>query len=113
MAFADFFGPEEQERPTVDAIRIMTMHQAKGLSADAVFAVGVEEEYIPGQGNVDEERRLLYVSLTRARHYLFITHCINRTGRQSFTGYSTQKGSKRHLSRYIASLPNFPDSDGL
>lgn len=113
MAVADFFGPEEQDRPTADAVRIMTMHQAKGLSADAVFVVGVEEEYVPGRGNIDEERRLLYVSLTRARHYLFITHCTNRTGRQSFTGYSTQRGSRRHLSRYVASLPKFPDSEGL
>jgi DNA helicase-2/ATP-dependent DNA helicase PcrA len=112
LAVTDFFGPKEQVRVVPDAVRIMTMHQAKGLSADAVFVVGVEEEYIPGRGSIDEERRLLYVSLTRARHYLFLTHCINRYGRQSFTGFSTQKGSRRHISRFIANLPGFIDDKG-
>ena len=58
--------------------RIMTMHQAKGLSADAVFVVAAEDEYIPGRAAGDalgDEGRLLYVSATRARHYLYFTHC--------------------------------------
>jgi superfamily I DNA/RNA helicase len=67
----------------------MTMHKAKGLSASAVFVVGVEDEYIPGRGEVDEERRLLYVSLTRARKYLFITYCKNRVGQQRHSGFLT------------------------
>jgi superfamily I DNA/RNA helicase len=65
------------------------MHQAKGLSSEAVLVVASEDEYIPGRATgeaVDDERRLLYVSLTRARHYLYITHCERRTGAQTHTG---------------------------
>jgi DNA helicase II / ATP-dependent DNA helicase PcrA len=71
------------------SINIMTMHQAKGLSADAVVVAAAEDEYVPGRAvgdAVDDERRLLYVSLSRARHYLYVTHCQRRTGAQMHTG---------------------------
>jgi DNA helicase-2/ATP-dependent DNA helicase PcrA len=70
-------------------INILTMHRAKGLTAEAVIIAAAEDQYIPGraQGDaVDDERRLLYVSLTRAKHQLFVTYCNTRTGRQTRTG---------------------------
>lgn len=103
---SDTIGPEENDYTGIEAIRIMTMHQAKGLSADAVFVVGVEEEYLPGRGNPEEERRLLYVSVTRARKHLFITYCNNRTGRQSHSGNLQSPTSRRNLSRFIKDIPN-------
>lgn len=108
----DFLGPAEQSDDRPNGVRIMTMHQAKGLSASAVFVVAVEEEYIPGRGDVDEERRLLYVSLTRARKYLFLTYCNERIGQQKHTGYKQFETSKRNLSRYIKDIPSIKISDG-
>lgn len=70
-------------------VNIMTMHKAKGLSSDVVFIVGAEKQFIPGKNigiKAEDERRLLYVSLTRARHYLFITYCKKRIKEQRFTG---------------------------
>jgi len=96
----------EQELES-NAINIMSMHQAKGLSADAVFVVAAEDEYIPGRAEgveVDDERRLLYVSLTRARHFLFITHCVRRTGQQRHSG-STSGTANRHLTRFLSGGP--------
>ena len=66
----------------------MTMHSAKGLTADAVIVTACEQELIPGDTNdrrdLDDQRRLLYVSLTRARHFLFVTCARRRPGRQSY-----------------------------
>jgi DNA helicase-2/ATP-dependent DNA helicase PcrA len=88
-------------------VNIMTMHQAKGLDADAVFVVAAEDEYIPGRAegsSIDDERRLLYVSLTRARSYLYITHCTRRTGGQKHTGRNS--GSERRtLTRFLSGGP--------
>ena len=82
------FGDKEQEVEK-GKVNIMSMHQAKGLTADATFVVAAEDEYLPGRATgekAQDERRLLYVSLTRARHFLFITHCQKRTGAQMRTG---------------------------
>lgn len=96
----------EQERES-GSINIMTMHQAKGLSADAVFIVAAEDEYIPGRATgeqIGDERRLLYVSLTRARHFLYITHCQNRTGVQRHSG-RTSGNTRRNLTSFLSGGP--------
>lgn len=109
---SDTIGPEENDYTGVEAIRIMTMHQAKGLSADAVFVVGVEEEYLPGKGNPEEERRLLYVSLTRARQYLIITYCKERIGQQSYSGNLPSHTTRRNPSRFIKDIPGIQIFNG-
>lgn len=90
-----------------DAVRIMTVHQAKGLSARAVFIVGAEDELMPGRATkeheIDDERRLLYVSLTRAREYLYVTHCNRRTGQQSYQGRG--ECNHRRLTRFLEGAP--------
>jgi superfamily I DNA/RNA helicase len=86
------------------------MHQAKGLTAETVFIAGAEDEYIPGDqtGNQESDaRRLLYVSLTRAKHSLFITYCRKRTGPQQFTG-STGPSPVRTLTRFLRDSPIKP-----
>jgi DNA helicase-2/ATP-dependent DNA helicase PcrA len=96
----------EQEQET-GSVNIMSMHQAKGLSADAVIILAAEDEYIPGRAIGDgegDERRLLYVSLTRARHYLFMTHCLNRTGAQAHSG-RTSGQTRRRLTRFLRGGP--------
>jgi DNA helicase-2/ATP-dependent DNA helicase PcrA len=99
-------GNEEQEQQ-IGAVNIMTMHQAKGLTATAVFIVGAEDEYIPGRAQgreIDDERRLLYVSLTRARQFLYITHCQNRLHQQLHTGRNAGV-SQRMLTQFLSGGP--------
>jgi DNA helicase-2/ATP-dependent DNA helicase PcrA len=71
----------DEEKP---AVTLMTVHSAKGLEFPVVFAVGMEEELFPigGRGgeeaNIEEERRLFYVAITRAQQKLFFSHCKSR-----------------------------------
>jgi len=69
--------------PSEDAVVMMTMHSAKGLEFPVVFVVGMEEGIFPGMRSIgdpeemEEERRLCYVALTRAREQLLLT-CANQ-----------------------------------
>lgn len=105
-----FFG--EPPDVLIDGVRIMTMHRAKGLTAPVVFVIAAEDEYLPGKNDVNEERRLFYVSLTRAKHSLFITYCHDRIGQQKFSGYTRFATSRRNLSRYLSDLPTLTAVDG-
>lgn len=100
---------EEQELDS-ESVNVMTMHKAKGLTASAVIIVAAEDEYIPGRqiGEKEgDERRLLYVSLSRARHFLAITYCEHRTGQQRYTGRTKSK-SRRTLTRFLRDAPITP-----
>ncbi len=73
-------GRSEEE---VDAVRLSTLHASKGLEYGHVFLVGCEEGILPHQqsidgGMVEEERRLMYVGITRAQRSLTITYCGKR-----------------------------------
>jgi DNA helicase II / ATP-dependent DNA helicase PcrA len=65
-------------------VTLMTVHAAKGLEFPAVFIVGVEEGLFPhsrtfqSEEELEEERRLCYVAITRAQQYLYITHAMKR-----------------------------------
>jgi len=110
----DLLNPSlETPNENINGIRIMSMHQAKGLTAEAVFIVAAEDEYIPGRGDIDEERRLFYVSLTRAKHYLFISYCNDRLHKQSHTGFLEKKTTKRNLTRFLRDLPSVKPINGL
>ena len=91
-------------------VNILTMHRAKGLTARAVIVAAAEDEYIPGraQGDaIDDERRLLFVSLTRAEHHLFVTYCEHRLGVQMHTG-RTSGTTERSLTHFLDDAPHRP-----
>ncbi len=77
---------ENDEKTDVDKVTIMTLHGAKGLEFDSVFLPGWEEGVFPhqraldeaGQSGLEEERRLAYVGLTRARKRVMVTFAANR-----------------------------------
>ncbi|MBI2377359.1 MAG: UvrD-helicase domain-containing protein [Deltaproteobacteria bacterium] len=68
--------------PRAERVSLMTIHASKGLEFDVVFVVGVEEGVLPirSADDFDEERRVLYVALTRARHALFVTFARGESG---------------------------------
>jgi len=81
---ADLFR-QRHEDPDIDAekITLMTLHASKGLEFGCVFICGCEEGLLPLSlmkmtADRDEERRLLYVGMTRARHRLYLTHAARR-----------------------------------
>ncbi len=69
---------------TGDHITLMSVHSAKGLEFDAVLVAGLEENLFPSfmamrdQDQIDEERRLFYVAITRARHHLVLSYANTR-----------------------------------
>ncbi len=85
-------------------VAMMTVHAAKGLEFSAVFLTGMEEDMFPfrsqdpsGRADLEEERRLAYVAVTRARHKLFVFHAERRM---------VFGGTKYGLpSRFLADLP--------
>ena len=86
-----------------DAITLITLHQAKGLEFDAVFMLGMEEGLLPHSRSIEdpaqleEERRLCYVGMTRARKHLYMLRAFRRTLRgNSAAGIA---------SRFLAELP--------
>lgn len=106
QALGASLGAAEQELMP-GAVNILTMHKAKGLSADTVIIVGAEDEFIPGKNlgqREGDERRLLYVSMTRAKHRLFVTYCQKRTGKQRFTGRNSGNPG-RTLTRFLRDAP--------
>jgi superfamily I DNA/RNA helicase len=99
-------------REKAQKVRVMTMHAAKGLEFEAVFIPGLEDGLVPMKsmdvllGNSEEnsrevdeeeERRLLYVALTRAKSRLFLSHCSSR----KLYGRTL----RLHPSRFLKELP--------
>jgi DNA helicase-2/ATP-dependent DNA helicase PcrA len=93
----------EEDPETGGGVTLMTLHAAKGLEFPIVFLVGVEEDLLPCAGiqgearDLDEERRLAYVGITRARERLYLTRAAARTRRG--------KVVPRTPSRFLDDLP--------
>ncbi|HEY6772368.1 MAG TPA: 3'-5' exonuclease, partial [Oxalicibacterium sp.] len=79
LSHASLEAGDNQAQAGQDALQLMTVHSAKGLEFDAVFITGLEEGLFPHEnsqkeeGGVEEERRLMYVAITRARRRLYIS----------------------------------------
>ncbi|WP_026931272.1 ATP-dependent DNA helicase UvrD2 [Glycomyces tenuis] len=89
----------EQHAPAVEGVTLASLHSAKGLEWDAVFLVGLADGTLPTtfartDDALEEERRLLYVGITRAREWLQLSYGLSRN----------PGGRERRLSRYLAPL---------
>ncbi|MBU1425465.1 MAG: UvrD-helicase domain-containing protein [Gammaproteobacteria bacterium] len=83
LTHASLESGEHQAGDSEDALHLMTVHAAKGLEFHTVFITGLEESLFPHQnsidnGDLDEERRLMYVAITRARRRLYLTFAQSR-----------------------------------
>lgn len=80
---------DKQNSDDVDAVQLSTLHAAKGLEYRHVFLVGIEEGILPHRESIEpakleEERRLMYVGITRAQHTLNISYCERRKQAREF-----------------------------
>lgn len=95
---------DRQVDPDAEAIKLTTVHQAKGLEYDIVFVVGLADGQFPGRrsieaDDVEEERRLFYVAVTRARNELYL--CYPKVATRGGPG-----GMLLQPSRFLMELPN-------
>ena len=94
---------EEEDPAAEEGISLMTLHASKGLEYPVVFLVGAEEDLLPCAGiqgearDLDEERRLAYVGITRARELLYLTRATQRLKRGKLL--------PRTPSRFLEELP--------
>ena len=84
LTHASLEAGDNQAQAGQDALQLMSVHSAKGLEFDAVFITGLEEGLFPHENSqsdlesLEEERRLMYVAITRARRRLYISHSQTR-----------------------------------
>ncbi len=103
LGHASLEAGENQAGEGTDALQLMTVHSAKGLEFQAVFLTGLEEGLFPHEnssaeaGGLEEERRLMYVAITRARERLYLSYSQTR-----MLHGQTRYGLK---SRFIDELP--------
>ncbi len=103
LTHASLEAGDNQAQAGQDAVQLMTVHSAKGLEFDAVFITGIEEGLFPHENSLsdadglEEERRLMYVAITRARKRLYL----------SFSQTRMLHGQTRYnvKSRFIDELP--------
>jgi len=83
LVLRDMLDRQEDEEDAHDKVQLMTLHASKGLEFPHVYIIGMEEELLPHRSsieedNIEEERRLCYVGITRAKKTLAMTHCSKR-----------------------------------
>ncbi|WDU45889.1 UvrD-helicase domain-containing protein [Taylorella equigenitalis] len=84
LSTASLEAGDNQSKRNLDAVQLMTVHSSKGLEFDAVFIAGLEQGLFPHDnsisepGGLEEERRLMYVAMTRARKRLYLLFTMSR-----------------------------------
>ncbi len=113
IALADFLtevalvADVDELAEEVVAVTLLTLHSAKGLEYSVVFITGLEEGMLPHSRSLDtpeevaEERRLLYVGMTRAEQRLYLTHAFRRSW-----GYQGENSGPSSPSRFLEDLPD-------
>lgn len=95
LAYTNLESDTSRSDPNADSIQLMTLHSAKGLEFSMVFICGLEQNLFPHANSLqeeklEEERRLFYVGITRARQILYLCHC----------------GRRRNYGRYEPAYPS-------
>lgn len=104
LTYASLEAGDNQASAGQDAVQLMTVHAAKGLEFDSVFITGLEDGLFPHENSIveaaglEEERRLMYVAITRARERLYLTLAQSRM-LHGQTRYALR-------SRFLAELPD-------
>lgn len=81
-----------------DKVRLMTMRKAKGLQADVVIMIGLEDDIIPNpKSDIEEEARIFFVSMTRAKKILYMLHAFKRPRNISYGPEVLKKPRSRFL----------------
>ncbi|WP_313524228.1 DNA helicase PcrA [Anaerotignum sp.] len=101
-----------------DAVVLMTLHSAKGLEFPYVYMIGMEEGMFPtfravmygGEKDIEEERRLCYVGITRAREELFMTHAKSRM-QHGITQYNPPSRFLKEIPQDLVDMPTRQVSD--
>ncbi|MBI4058200.1 UvrD-helicase domain-containing protein [Candidatus Gottesmanbacteria bacterium] len=99
---SEYFPDTDRSQPK-DVVTLMTLHAAKGLEFRVVFMIGMEEGLFPHSRSLidphelEEERRLCYVGITRAKEHLYLTHAVKRL----YFGIRTTN----MVSRFLADIP--------
>lgn len=104
LSYVTLESGENQASAHENSVQLMTLHSAKGLEFQVVFLAGMEEGLFPHkmsleeEGRLEEERRLCYVGMTRAKKLLYLTYAESRrvNGMQNF----------RYMSRFINEIPS-------
>ena len=95
---------QDKDEPNLDHVTLMSVHAAKGLEYPSVFVVGLEENLFPSfmslseAGQIDEERRLFYVAITRAEKHLTLTYANSR--------YHFGQVRNNDVSRFLEEIDN-------
>lgn len=103
-------GQKEHDNTPHDQVTLMSLHSAKGLEFPHVYFVGFEDQWLPHNkvleegGSIEEERRLVYVGITRAQKRLTLTHASKRL--------SYGKAEPRKASRFLDEIPETLFDDG-
>lgn len=98
---SEYSNQEKVKKGEGSGVQLMTLHQAKGLEFDFVFIVGLEEGILPHSRalydlmELEEERRLFYVGITRAKHRLYLTY----VKRRFFFGSRSENPRSRFLDK--------------
>ena len=101
----DYSNEEDENTKILNCVKLMTIHSAKGLEFTNIFIVGTEEGYFPSfidcndifEDDLEEERRIFYVALTRAKQNCFISYCKRRKFKDKFIN--------RTVSRFVTDIP--------
>ncbi len=110
LAEMSLYTDADKNQPDADVVSLMSMHSAKGLEFDTVFAVGMEEKIFPGYRSstgsaLEEERRLAYVTITRAKQKLYLLYVYERL----LYGYQQKNTYSRFINEIHQSYIQFDD----
>lgn len=121
QATQDLAGAAGEEE---DALIISTVHSAKGKEWDAVFVIWAVDGFFPlsrsltSDDELEEERRLMYVAMTRARHHLMVTYPLNQYSSRRGADYSIDqlsrfidRGVMQHMQRVVPQFDDAPEPE--